>query len=171
MDFADLLRKHEIDPTSCLAMRHTPPEKDFGRDFPKMIAQEFDLFVAYQSTQKIRVESELRQVDTVASFVGLKRPARTAFVGVFRIVGERTVSPSELLDMPAQKELRRRGMDISGYTGPRDLFELEEVSEFREWKGRLFVDWPMPWIKWTRLVSEAAFPVTEEKVSYFDSLA
>lgn len=158
--FNDLLAKAGIDPTVVNIARHTPSEPKLRRVMPWIASEQPELFEFYQSTQGPGKERMFKNRKYLASFLGLE-DGSTAFVGLYKKIGERTITQAEFWQIPEAIELRKLGM-----TGFSDLerktclrFEFQPSEEFAQYKGRLFIDWPHGTRSWVRIAAKNDFPV------------
>ncbi len=159
MQFDDLLIENGIDPTRerVLVLRHKPSKdlKEFKKEFNSIAVERADLFNAYQSTQSLKVERQFKNASYVASFIG-HASRQALFVGVFRVGRSTALTKKQFWEIPAYKELGRKGM--KGFVGGRKhilKFHLNEIDSFRHLKGKLIVDWPgagpraaQSWSRW-----------------------
>jgi hypothetical protein len=62
--------------------------------------------------------------------------------------------------VPAYQEMKKFGMKGFVDDSPSVLwFDLEVTEFYKEWKGKLIVDWPPPPITWWRWANQKEFPV------------
>jgi hypothetical protein len=156
MNFNDLLRKDDIDPTKVIALRHRPYEPNLRKVLPWLASERPELFNAYQQTQGPRLESAMQSLvgsGLVASFIG-HEPGKALFVGLYAIAASRPLSFDRYWRIPAFVELKKFGMvGWSREKNPRDVcrwFELERTRFRESWQGRLVVGWPPPERSWWR---------------------
>jgi hypothetical protein len=165
MLFNDLLTKENIDPASVLVMRHTPWERQLRKVLPWFAAEHPEIFNAYQSTQDVKVETEMLRAKYVASFIGLEKRRGSAeqvavFVGLYKVGDHRPLTYDQFWEIPAFQELKKFGM--RGFEGDRPSvlwFDLTTNDFKKQWRGKLIVEWPRPPIKWTRFANRANFPI------------
>lgn len=151
MEFNDLLAKQNIDPKGVLVLRHRPKELRLHKALPLLAADQPDLYNAYQQTQTLPVQTAMLKAPYVASFVG-HSAGKAFFVGLYKNTGFRPLTYEQYWKLPYHKELKQYGM--TGYQGGRDpilWFELQLLDFYREWAGKLIVDWPgidRSWWRW-----------------------
>ena len=152
MTLNDLLAKHDIDPKKVLAFRHSPQEPELNEVLPSLAAEKPDVFNAYQQTQTIQVENAMLDASYVASFI--RHPAgRALFIGLYSIGEATPLTDTQFWRIPSAKTLREFGMANSGTSPERQTilwFDLVLMDFYANWKGKLVVDWPKPYIKWWR---------------------
>ena len=161
MDLNDLLTKKGMDPKGVLVLRHRPHEREFRNVLPWLAAERPDTFNAYQATQRIKVENAIQRADHVASFIG-HEAGKALFIGLYRRGKWRPLTFNEYWQVPENVEMRALG--IQGFQkGARDTvlwFDLAPTEFYKEWKGRLVVDWPPPERAWWRWASRNVIPVS-----------
>lgn len=152
MYFNDLLARHRIDPGKVLILRHRPHEPRLRKVLPWLAAERPATFNAYQQTQPDpRTEAAMCRADFVASFIG-HEPGHAMFVGLYRRGSWRPLTGDEFWQIPEYIEMKSYGMQ--GFTSARPsllFFDLLEEAFYREWKGRLIVQWPgleRSWWRW-----------------------
>jgi hypothetical protein len=172
MELNYLLYEKNIDPkrVRVLVMRHTPKEQKLKRALPWQVERKPELFNAYQQSQYPKVERQLARADYLVSCIGL-RAKGALFVGLYIVKGFRPISFHEYWKMPLNGELQELGMtgwsDEGDRQGPVKWFDLELTEIYKEWKGKLILDWPPPEIQWTRWANGNKFGVraiTEESL-------
>lgn len=158
LELNDLLIKARIDPEVVVVQRHRPTAPELREQLPWMAAEQPELYNAFQSSHTVNVEAMLKQAKHVVSLIG-NRPGEALFVGVFDIVGFRTISSTEFGRMKANQTLLRYGT-----AGPRDerdslWFDLRLSAVLSELKGRLVLRWPPPERSWSRWASNGTFAI------------
>ena len=153
MEFNDLLAKQGIDPKGVLALRHCPTEPELRKVLPWLAAERPDTYNAYQQVQKVRVENAMQKADYVASFIG-HEASKALFIGLYRRGKYRPLSWSQYWKVPANIEMRAFGMRGFEKGSRKSVlwFDLTPTNFYKEWKGRLVVDWPPPdrsWWRWS----------------------
>jgi hypothetical protein len=149
----DLLKEKGIDPfrDRVLVLRHRPHEQALRRKFLWIAGARPELFNAYQSTQGATVENALQKARYLASFVG-HEPRKAVFIGLYKVGRAKALSFEAYWRNRAHRELRDLGM--TGFGGARKhilKFRLDEIEDYRIWKGKLIVDWPgsdRAWSRW-----------------------
>jgi hypothetical protein len=170
MLFNDLLIEQDIDPADVLVLRHTPRVPEDGslrKILPRLAADYPDVFNAYQSTQPVKVEAEMLRSKYVASFIGLEKRKGTTeqtavFVGLYKVGEHRPITQEEFWNVPAHQQLKEYGMqrDVEAHPRPSVLwFDLTITDFYKQWKGKLVIEWPRPPIKRSRFASKAKFPI------------
>lgn len=164
MTLGDLLARNEIPAEQVLVLRHRPHEPELRKVLPRLAVVRPDLFNAYQRTQVPtleRVMSNLVGKGYVASFIG-HEPGRAIFVGLFSIAASSPITYAEFWKRPEYIELKRFG--LRGWT-PDDKkasqlwFDLDLAPFYRQWEGRLIVEWPPPERSWWRRAHKNDFAV------------
>ncbi|HYH63318.1 MAG TPA: GIY-YIG nuclease family protein [Urbifossiella sp.] len=161
MTLNDLLKGKGLDPEQVLVFRHRPPEAKLNRVFPWLAQQRPDLFNAFQQSQPEKLERAMQKAKYVASFIA-RGPDRALFVGLYEVVGWKSMAYAECAALPENVELT--GFGMSGFSGtvPRPTvlwFDLSLTALYAEWKGRLIVGWPPPPIVWWRRAHRNEMPV------------
>jgi hypothetical protein len=165
--FNDLLAEENIDLSGVLCLRHTPWERQLRKVLPWLAERHPGVFNAYQSTQPDRVEAEMLRAKHVASFIGFdKRKDSTAqtavFVGLYQVGDHRPLTRQEFWRIPAYQTLKQHGMKGFDETEKRRSvlwFDLATTDFYKNWQGKLVVEWPPPPIKWSRFANKAKFPI------------
>jgi hypothetical protein len=169
MLFNELLTEQNIDPSGVLVLRHTPrvPEDGMLRKvMPRLAADYPDVFNAYQSTQPVKVEAQILRSNYVASFIGLEKRKGSAeqtavFVGLYKVGEHRPLTHEEFWNVPAYQQLKEYGMRgfVEGDRPSVLWFDLTITDFYKQWKGKLVIEWPRPPIQWSRFASNAKFPI------------
>jgi hypothetical protein len=160
MEFNDLLAKQNINPKEVLVLRHRPKEPLLHKALPLLAADRPDLYNAYQQTQTPQVQAAMLKAPYVASFVG-HRAGKAFFVGLYRHSGHRPLTFRQYWNLPVHQELKQYGM--TGYEGGRDpilWFDLLLMDFYREWAGKLIVDWPGSDRSWWRWAERNTIQIT-----------
>jgi len=161
MEFNDLLTKGGIDPKTVLVLRHCPTEREVRKVLPWLAAERHDVYNAYQQVQHINVENAMTKADYVASFIG-HEAGKALFIGLYHRGQWRPLTHAQYWRVPANIELRTFGM--CGFVeGERESvlwFHLTPTDFYKEWKGRLVVDWPPPERSWWRWANRNVIPVS-----------
>lgn len=158
-DFQALLGAVDIDPAQTLIVRHVPVEKALKRVLPWLVAERPDLWRAYQRTQWRTLEQAMTRGRYLASFIG-QDPAKATFAGLYRIGQSETLDYAGYRSLPGNSELYGLGMSGRAEDMPHCLaFELEELSHYAEWLGRLTITWPKPYQQWWRWGGRGEFPI------------
>jgi hypothetical protein len=153
MQLNELLKAAGVDPKRTLVLRHRPTEAAFRKALPLLPGERLDLFEAYQSYQSEQVElSFLKRLGGwLASFIEYDI-RKAVFVGIYRIADAKLITPEQFWAMPEQQELRalgNPGWRTSEQRDERYHFDLERLSPYEDWRGKLIIDWP-PARSWTR---------------------
>jgi hypothetical protein len=166
MDFKDLLRIQGYDPDArerIVLLRHRPFEPRLARAMPWIIEERPNLFETYQSVPG-RPQTALRRAKYVASFLGLS-PGKAHFIVLYRIGEARALDHDAFWRIPENQILRDMGYE--GFTaehadqeGTALQFDLERLPFYREWCGRLVIDFPPPERSWFRWLDRGNFPVS-----------
>jgi len=169
MLFNDLLTEHHIDSADVLVLRHTPRVPEDGnlrKVLPRLAADYPDIFNAYQSTQPPKIEAEILRSKYVASFIGLEKRKGTTeqtavFVGLYKVGEPRPMTYEEFWSVPAYQQLKENGMRgfVEGDRPSVLWFDLTITDFYKQWKGKLVIEWPRPPIKWSRFANRATFPI------------
>jgi len=161
MNLNDLLRAKEVDPKQVLVLRHQP-EIELRRVFTLVASDRPDLFNAFQRAHGVTVEKAMsRIVDSgyLASFIA-HGPGKAVFVGLYKIIGAKPITLNQYWEIPENQELKTLGM--RGFTGDRPSilwFDLEITNFYREWKGKMIVNWPPPERSWWRYAARNEIPI------------
>lgn len=163
MDFNDLLRINDIDPTTVAVLRHSFSDAGKHRALLWVASERPDLFDAFQGIQDLTVEGALERLKGkgyVAGFVG-DGAGRALFVGLFSIVDSTPIRPDDLYAQPAYQELSRIGLLTRAECSNEfhRKFSMKESELFATWKGRLVVKWPPPERVWYRKSANNVMPV------------
>lgn len=166
MDFRDLLRIQGFDAdakNAIVLLRHRPFEPKLARAMPWIISERPDLFEAYQAVPGRRPEAAISKAELVASFLGLQ-PGTAHFVGLYRVRASRPLDFATFWSIPDNQMLRDSGYD--GFTSEQAAkygtvlqFDLELLTFYRNWRGRLAIDFTPPERAWYRWVDRGTFPV------------
>jgi len=143
MTLNDLLRGKDLDPKQILVLRHRPHEAGLRKVLPWIAGERPDLFNAYQQAQGETLEKSLEKLigtGHVASFFG-HEPGRALFVALYSIAGAARLNYEQFWKFPANAELKAFGMrGLTPEDRPTVLwFDLQPVSFYSEWKGKLVV--------------------------------
>ncbi len=161
LNFNDMLRSEGIDPAQVIAFRHRPREPELFKVLPWLAAEREELFNAYQQTHSHqRVESALNSLVNsgyVASFIG-QEAGRATFVALYSVAAAMPLTRPQFENLPVYRELRSfAGSAKSWFTPDMEAdrptiqwFNLQQVSFYSNWKGRLVVNWPPPERSWWR---------------------
>lgn len=162
MNLNDLFAKEELDPAQILVLRHRPSEPGFRKVLPWLAAERPTLFNAYQQAHGAKVEKAmLTSASYVASFIGYE-PGKAVFVGLYAIRGAKPLTRDEYWAVPANRDLKRRGMKgFGGEDGRTSIqwFDLELLDFYQSWKGKLIVTWPGLERSWWRRAHKNTIPV------------
>jgi hypothetical protein len=160
MDLSQLLKAKGIDPGEVLVLRHAPPQI-LTNVLPMWALERPDFFNAYQRTQGNRAEASIKKAKYIASFIGMN--AREAlFVGLYKVVGYKSVTQQQLWSLPAYKVMGNLGLREVTAVAKREtvlLFDLDLTEWYAAWKGKLIIDWPSPELAWTRWADRKSFEV------------
>jgi hypothetical protein len=137
--FIDLLRRRGIAPEQVVVMRHRPAERLLAQQFTWIAEHREDVFIAYQSTQNIREENQLRSHAYLAGFLATAVGEAT-FVGLYQIGEPRRRSRESLMTDVAFNDLAKK---FNGYqvTPKAWIFPLTTERSMTDLKGRLVVGW------------------------------
>jgi hypothetical protein len=167
MQFNDLLRHHNIDPSGVLMLRHTPRERELKRFIKQLAGEKPELFNAFQQSQGSVVEEQVKKAAYVASFID-HESNKALFVGIYSVQGWVPLSLEQFWNKSEHKELRDfYGMNgFTGKDGRKQIlfFDLKPVEFYPQWTGRLVIDWPRPAIKWFRWAANGQFTVNNISV-------
>ena len=161
MNLNELLLGKGIDPQQVLVFRHRPHEPKLNKVLPWLAAERPDLFNAYQSTQKERVERAMTCATHVAAFIGLE-PGKALFVGLYSVKGSKPISRKHFWAISANRELKALGMNGFTAEDPRSsclLFDLALTRIYAHWKGKLVVGWPPPELAYWRWAQRNEFSI------------
>lgn len=165
MEFSDLLRKHGIDLRRVLIMRHQPTEPRLRKALRQLALNDEATLIDYQSSHRINTERALRKARHIATFLA-DGPGQAIFIGLYRITGSTLVSQSRWLENPTLRKLVDLGSDIKPDRDQIEWFFQEPVDFYRQWKGKLVIDWPAPersWYRWADRKSFAIRAILEEQ--------
>jgi hypothetical protein len=143
MEFNDLLRMGGVDPAVCAIMLHAPVEPELRRGLLAMAQEDPDLFRVYQDNHPRNPDATLKRHGMVASFV-VEEGESARFVGMFGISGWTFRSSVELDADPVRQRLQERFrgkgfVELEGEGSGRAVFDLEELPELAELRGRLVI--------------------------------
>ncbi len=158
MELNNLLELEGFDPKTVLVLRHTPTNPKLRRRLGWLAANQPDVYNAYQSTQKPKIEKAFKKASHVASFIG-HEAGKALFIGLYRRRDWRTRRPKEI---PAYVELNTTyGQSKQGWEMESVVwFDLELLPDFyADWKGKLIVEWPGAKIAWWRWAARNTMPV------------
>lgn len=153
MNLTDLLRCNNIDPKQVLVLRHRPLEPELKKVLPWLAAEKPEVFNAYQQTQTIQVEGEMKRAGYVAAFIG-HEPGKALFVGLYVVKGSKPITRKQYWQIPANVELKAFGVKGLTKESPRSSilwFDLELTDFYAPWKGKLIIRWPpldKNWHRW-----------------------
>lgn len=166
MNFNDLLARHKFDPANVLVLRHRPHEPMLRKVLPWLAAERPHIFNAYQQTQGTKLEAVMETLKGhgyLASFIG-HEPAKAAFVGLYKIAHSKQMTHRQYWRVAAYKLMKGWGMKgwIAKESNRKLIrwFDLQEQDFYREWKGRLIVNWPPPERSWWRRAHRNLIPVS-----------
>jgi len=164
MELNDLLRKHGIDLTKTLVMRHRPDEAGLRKVLPWLVHEKPAVFNAYQQSHSGAQEEAMRKLSGsgwIASFFGLDA-GEAVFCGLYRIAGHEEIDWKAFWSIAENSVLREHGMRGWARKGrSRGLwFDLQLDETFHsEWIGRLIVKWPPPERSWWRRAEKNVMPI------------
>jgi GIY-YIG catalytic domain len=97
----------------------------------------------------------------LASLIG-HEPGKAVFVGLYSVGQSRLVSRDEFWQMSANQEVHKRGM--TGWSSEDDRpsclwFQLDVTDVYKNWKGKLILDWPGGERSWCRWADRNEFPI------------
>jgi hypothetical protein len=154
MTFNDLLNAEGLDKQQVLVLRHRPQETILKQALRSLAIEQPKLFNAYQQTQGVRVEKQMRRAKYVASFIG--HEARKAlFVGLYEVGDNRSLTHDEYWQIPEHIQLKER-FGMRGFVPEKEkrssilCFDLELKEFCAAFRGKLIVKWPPPEIAWSR---------------------
>lgn len=165
MNLNDLLIREGIDASKVVVMRHRPTAPELRAVLPWLAAEKPAAFNAYQQTQAPTVEKALKALTGhgyIASFIGQK-PSKATFAGLYHIASSRPLTREQFHAMPEYGLLNRLGNNGFGLGEVRetiDFFDLVETNFYRNWKGKLIIDWPPPERSWWRRAERNTMPVS-----------
>lgn len=147
--FNHLLSAVGIDPADVRLLRHKDQRALKGRSPYEMWRDDRDQFELYQSTQSLRNRSYLTG-KYWAAFIGT--PAdETLFIGLYR---------TENLGLSQEDFIEPHTLKLSP-AGSCDKYRLELVEAFREYDGRLFIDWGPGLRSWIQRADKQDKPILE----------
>jgi hypothetical protein len=155
-----LLSDLGLEPSKVLVMRHQPYEPELRKVFPSIALEARRLFDAYQSAHNPRTESALKRASHLASFIA-DGGGRAIFVGLYDVVGYRTVNREQWLAISENQALMDMGM-LSWMAKGREhalWFDLPPRDCYQIWSGKLVVGWPSPDRSWYRWADRNRFPI------------
>lgn len=158
LTFNDLLLKARIDPGTVRLMRHQDASADPGRSPFHLWRNHPADFIAYQSRQSLRTESQLRGSKFWASFVATpSRETLLADVYAVHFLGRGTQ------DLPAIQ--RAAAIDQAGQYV---LFDLNPVEAFAGLRGRLVIEWGSGFLAWIQNADRQDKAVVELRRAFED---
>lgn len=151
MELNDLLRGKTFDPTKTLVLRHRPTEPDLQKVLPLLAADRPELFNAYQQTQGETLENAMLKATHIVSCIG-HEPRKALYVGLYKIGKTKPLTREQYHRVPEYIELKSLGHMGFNDTEPRSCLWFDLVLDpfYREWKGKLILDWPPPERSWWR---------------------
>ena len=161
IEFRDLLEKEHIDPAGVILARHRPNAKELRQALPWMVTEREELFETFQSSHRKPLETALTRATYLASFIGLD-PAEAVWVGLYRVSGWKPLSRTQYEESDLYRELREYGHLRAAEIDERDdtlLFNLEKMTFYEDWKGRLIIEWPGLERSWWRRAHKKSYPV------------
>jgi hypothetical protein len=165
MTLNDLLRQHGLDPSAVLVLRHRPHEPTLRKVLPWLAAERPEVFNAYQQTQGERLEAVMQGLNGngyVASFIG-HEPGKALFIGLYKITASKQMTHRQYWRVAAYKLMKTWGMKgwIAKESNRRLIrwFDLKQHDFYKQWKGRLVIDWPPPERSWWRRAHRNEMPV------------
>ena len=164
MNLNDLLLKQGFEPREVLVFRHRPWEEGVRKVLGWLAAEKPHVFKAYQQEQKPRVEKAMERIKGngyVVSCIG-QEPGKALFVGLYRIIASRPLTIEKYWSIPENIELKKLGME--GWTGKdgREValwFDLELRDFYKDWKGKLVLEWPGGERSWWRWAHSNVMPI------------
>lgn len=85
----------------------------------------------------------------IASFVAMG-PGKAGFIGLYKINDVREMTYEQYLANPFIAKLMALGMQPLQDRPTIRWFDLHETEHYKDWKGKLIVNWPPPEISWWR---------------------
>lgn len=150
LDFRTLIGLVDIDPAEVLVVRHAPVEKSLKRALPWLVVDRPELWLAYQRIQWRTLEKAMTRGRYVAAFIG-QEPVSATFAGISQIGASQVLDLEGYRNFPGNAELEGLGMTGRTPDMPDCLaFDLEPLDLYRDWIGRLVIDWPKPYQQWWR---------------------
>lgn len=145
--FNTILRDEGVDPAEVKLARHQRTGQK-GRPTP------YELWIAddgrLELYQRIQKKVRFEKAKFVAAFVATPLN-ETLYVGMFALCGVGTAEPG--LHCPVG------GHEVAGYL----LYDLREVNQLAEYRGRLVVDWGQGYRSWVQQAKKQDKPVIEIK--------
>ncbi len=164
MELNDILRKHDIDLSRTIVMRHRPDESGLRKILPWMVHEHPSVFNAYQQAHSGAQEEAMRKIagnGWIASFFGFT-PGEAVFCGLYRIRGYQEINYDRFWKIPENLILREHGLpEWVRKDLPKGLwFDLQlDTSCYSEWIGKLVIGWPGGERSWWRRAEKNVFPV------------
>ncbi len=154
-----LLKGVNIDPATVIVFRHRPPQPDLRALLPSFVVEQPEMFRAYQSIQSPPAAAMMKRAKILAAFVG-QDTGRAMFAGLSSIGGWREVVEADLASGTSQSRLAELGITFSLAPCAKDtFFDLTSLPDFKEWVGRLEVDWPSRGLNWKLWANRAEFNI------------
>lgn len=162
MNLNDMLSLNKIDKQQVLVFRHRPHEPDLNHWLPWLAANKPKVFNAYQQTQGEKLEKAMAGAKYVASFIG-REPGKALFVGLYEIGKSKSMTRKQYWQVPEHEELKK-DYGMKGWTEDEDRdsvlwFDLELMTFYDAWRGKLIVRWPPPERSWWRRAPNNDMPV------------
>jgi hypothetical protein len=157
MQFNQLPAEKQIDPSRALVLRHRPIERNLRKIFPWLAEERPSIYNAYQQAQNQHVEKAMARANYVASFIG-HEAKKALFIGLYEVRSSKPISYKQYWKIAANQELRSLGM--AGFSGARPSilwFDLRLMDFYKDWKGKLIVQWPPPERSWWRKANRNNF--------------
>lgn len=164
MELNDLLKKHDIDLTKSIVMRHRPVEPGLLKVLPWMVHEQPAVFNAYQQSHSGAQEEALRKIagnGWLVSFFGVDA-GKAVFCGLYKIHGCEEVPQELFWQIKENLILREHGLPQGDRKNRKASlwFDLRlEESFYSEWIGRLVVEWPGGERAWWRRAEKNVMPV------------
>jgi len=149
LSFNSMLREAGIDPTEVRLLRHKDQRAQKGRSPYEMWRDNRPQFEKYQSTQAIGNRAVLKG-RYWASFLGMPSDS-TLFIGLYQM--EYLGLNTETFEEPHTHECRP--------PGSCDMYNLQLVDAFREFDGRLSIEWGPGKRSWIQRADSKNKPIVE----------
>src|SRR5438270_1080430 len=140
LDLSHLLAMETIEAANArvAVARHAPSQPQLQRALPWLAAENHEIYNAYQQAQKPDA-TVLRHAAYLVSGIGHRRDA--LFIGLYKVLGSRSLSFDEYWQISENQELKRLGMTWEDETASVTWFDLKlQSSILQQWKGKLIFE-------------------------------
>jgi hypothetical protein len=130
-----------------MVMRHRPEEREFRKVLPWLAGEKPHVYNAFQRNHGDKVQNALTKAARLASFIA-HGGGEALFIGLYAVRGWKQITRAQFWGIPENQMLKTYGAKGS-YNRQNSLcFDLDQIDDYPEWRGKLIVKWPPPERAW-----------------------